>query len=1024
MSMRHDDSDRLGANGPDDETRSIAGLSESDASKSSQDDQTRQLDIPAIDEPHEPSGREDSITAAGSVSGVGSADEPVVEESMVGERIGRFIVLGTLGRGGMGTVYEAFDRTLDRRVAVKVLHHDVAPHHQKRLVREAQALAQLSHPNVVQVYEVGELDGQSFVAMELVQGQTLRQWLRQEPRPGWRTCVEVYLHAGDGLAAAHEQELVHCDFKPSNAIVDAKGRVRVLDFGLARAAHDEGRDESSSGTNSRTLANELRRSRRSSRSPMTETGAVMGTPAYMPPEQMQGHEVDARSDQFSFCVALYEAVYGERPFEGRSLAELKVAKQEEQILPAPRNTKVPAALREMLLRGLAADPQRRWPSMQALLERLRPLVTPRRRRVLIAASGAVAAGLALVGAGLAYQAEMGQRCSGARAQLDGIWDDARRQEIEGSILGTKLSYAPDTWVRVATRLDDYAEAWTEKHTEVCEATSVRHEQSAEVMDLRMGCLREHRVALREAINVLAEGDPTRVAQAVVLVGSLPALTRCDDVEALQAELPLPDDPAVAEQVETVRDGLAQVRALRSAGAYDEALAEAESMVERADGLGHEPLQAEALLERGVARQEQAQYEQAEDDLERAYLLAAELEHASVEVAAVRELAFVVGHDQAKHEVGLQWGKTALARSRGPRAEPRDEATVLSVIGVTLSRQGKLDEALAHQHRALTIFEEALGPRHSDIADLLHNMGTLLWRQGKHEEALTHLRQAKAIREETLGPSHPNIAHSLTAIGAVLIQQGERDEALTYLQQALSIREQALGPEHPDVATSLNNIGAVLKARGKRDEALTHFQRALAIQEEALGARHPRVAYPLNNIGEVLREQGKFDEALTYLQRALAISEEALGPEHPDVASSVTNLGNLLFRKKRYDEAQEHYRRAQKIQQEKLPADHPHIASSLLGLAKVGLVKREFEAAREHAERAVSIREAAQLPPELIAEARFVLARALWSDRDQRPHARELAQRARDGWSKAGAGDKQTKEYLAEAERWLAKHAPG
>ncbi len=1007
LGMRYDEPYRLDARGSDEETRSLGEVAKHEPSMPAADDETRQLDVPERVEPGDSTSHQDSVTDLG---------VPVerTPEPMAGKQIGRFIVLGTLGRGGMGTVYEAFDRTLDRRVAVKILHRDVALLDQERLINEAKALAQLSHPNVVQVYEAGKIGGQSFVAMELVQGRTLRRWLAQEPRPGWRACVEIYLQAGAGLAAAHEQGLVHCDFKPSNAIVDDKGRVRVLDFGLARVAQDIVLD-------SRTPL-PGRADRSGIRMPGTETAAVMGTPAYMPLEQMKGEEVDARGDQFSFCVALYEAVYGVRPFEGLSLAELREAREAERIVAPPRTTKAPAVLREILVRGLAPDPEQRWRSMQALLDQLRPLCTPRRRRRnLLAVGGALALSGAVAGAGLAYQTQKDRPCSGASDQLAGVWDDARRQELEEAILGTRLSYAPDTWERVATGLDEYASAWVEAHTEACEATSVRQEQSAEVMDLRMGCLREHRVALREAVDVLVQAEPNRVAQAVTLVASLPALHRCDDVEALLAELPPPEDPQVAEQVEVLRDGLVQVRALRHAAAYDEALAKAETIVAGADGLGHAPLQAEALLERGLAQQEEAHYEEAERDLERAYLMAAELEHSEVEAVAVRELAFVVGHDQAKHEAGLQWGKTALALAGRPGADPRERAMVLSAIGMMLLHKGELEEALVHQQRALATFEAVRGAHHADIADLLHNMGTVLLRQGKQDDALSHLRRARAIREQALGSGHPHVAHSLTAIGAVLIQQGEWDSALSHLRQALTIREQALGPRHPDVATSLNNIGAVLKQQGQWQQALEHFQRALDVQEEVLGPRHPRVAYPLNNIGEVLREQDKYDEALTYLQRALSISEEALGPRHPDVASSAANLGNLLLRQQRYDEAEEHYRRALQIQQEALPAEHPNIALSLLGLARVGLAKEEFPAAREHAEQAVSIREKATLAPELLAEARFVLARILWSEPGQRSRSRSLAEQARTAWSNAAADDQQTKEYLTQVEQWLAEH---
>lgn len=1005
LGMPHDDHARIGTSRTDDETRSLGGGATHEPSGLALDDETRPLDVPGLVESWNSGSQQGSVTELGA-DGTWAADD-----TMVGKRIGRFIVLGTLGRGGMGTVYEAFDRTLDRTVAIKVLHHAVTRLDQQRLIREAQALAQLSHPNVVQVYEAGELGGQCFVAMELVKGRTIRRWLGQQPRPDWRACVEIYLQAGAGLAAAHEQGLVHCDFKPSNAIVDDKGRVCVLDFGLARAAHDMGLDSGSSA----------KRRLEASAVQSHETGAVMGTPAYMPLEQMNGEPVDARGDQFSFCVALYEAVYGERPFEGQSLAEQKQAREQERIVAASRTSKVPAELREILVRGLAIDPAQRWPSMHVLLERLRRLCAPRRRRNLLALGGALAFGGALTGAGLAYQARQDPRCSGGRAELDGVWDDARRQQLEAAILGTGLSYAADTWERVAAPLDAYASAWVDAYTEACEATSVRQEQSAAVMDLRMGCLRKHRVALREATGVLASAEPTRVMQAVTLVASLPPLSRCDDVEALQAELPPPEDPEVAVQVEAQRDELEKVRAFRNAGAYDEALAAADAVVARVDGLGYPPLQAEALLERGLARREKAQYDDAERDLKRAYLLAAELELSAVESAAVRSLALVVGHDRAQHDAGLQWGETALALSRRPRADPREEPIALSSIGVMLLGKGELEQALAHQAQALVLFEHALGPDQPDIADLLLNMGNILRQQGKPDEALSHLRRALAVREQALGPRHPDIADPLTTIGAVLAERGQRAEALSHFERALAIREQALGPGHPDVATSLNNLGIMVKQDGQLAQALAHFERALGILEASLGPDHPRLAYPLNNIGEVLRAQGEPERALAHFERALAVMEASLGADHPNVASSMVNVANLLYDRQRHEQARHHYQRALEIQRRTLPEGHPLLAWSLLGLARVDLGQGQLRPAREHAEQAVSIREAAGVAPVLLAEARFVLARILWGDRAERARARSLAEQAREGWSSAGAGDSQTQQYLAEVDQWLAEH---
>jgi tetratricopeptide (TPR) repeat protein len=265
-------------------------------------------------------------------------------------QLGRYRLLGRLGQGGMSVVFRAHDPQLRREVAVKLLHSSRGapdPEHQARLRREAHALGRLSHPNVVQVFEIGEVDGQTFVVMELVRGTTLREWLRAGPHP-LPEVVAMVAQAGRGLAAAHAAGIVHRDFKPENVLIGADGRARVVDFGLARASPGEGAPVEVSTS---SLA-----------APLTRSGTVLGTPAFMAPEQLrEAGRADARSDQFSFCVLLYEALYGERPFDDLTAAKVR---------PPPPGAQVPAALRAVLLRGLQHDPAERWPTMDALLDAL------------------------------------------------------------------------------------------------------------------------------------------------------------------------------------------------------------------------------------------------------------------------------------------------------------------------------------------------------------------------------------------------------------------------------------------------------------------------------------------------------------------------------------------------------------------------------------------------------------------------------------------------------------------------------
>ena len=273
-----------------------------------------------------------------------------------GAKINRYVVEHELGRGGMGVVLAAYDPELHRPVAMKLVRPEQNdPEGRARLLREARAMARVAHPNVVTVFDVGEgPDGQVFVAMELVDGMSLRATLHT-PRPLAKT-LDLFVQAAKGLAAAHAVGLVHRDFKPDNVLVGRDGRVRVTDFGLVRGLGDGGEAPL-------TLAKGT---------PLTATGALLGTPAYMAPEQHVGAPADARADQYAFGIALFEALVGVRPFPTASLAATSDAKLKEQRLPWPASSPVPAEIRAAVDRALARDPDKRHPSMNdliAILER-------------------------------------------------------------------------------------------------------------------------------------------------------------------------------------------------------------------------------------------------------------------------------------------------------------------------------------------------------------------------------------------------------------------------------------------------------------------------------------------------------------------------------------------------------------------------------------------------------------------------------------------------------------------------------
>ncbi|HVE86942.1 MAG TPA: protein kinase, partial [Myxococcales bacterium] len=404
-------------------------------------------------------------------------------EPQRGDTLDRFLILGELGRGGMGVVYAAFDPQLDRKVALKLLRPDAgaaaslaAGEQRRRLLKEAQALARLSHPHVVRVYEAREVGDQVFVVMELVEGTTLGEWLRERARP-WREVLEVFVKAGHGLHAAHRAGLVHRDFKPENVLIGKDGRVLVTDFGLARVESME----QTPGT-ARPAVTAI-----ADPDALTRSGALVGTPAFMAPEQWEGAFADARSDQFSFAVALHLGLYGCRPFDGDRTADLRKAVLSGQVPPAPRGSHVPRWVRRSLLRGLSVTSSDRFPSMAEMLSELSRNPLQRWRAPLAAAAAVllVAAGAAL---GAFRTDPRALLCKGAEQKLAGAWDAPRKAAVQQALLQAHSPYAKDVWAGVERTLDDYAAAWVAMQRDACEATRVRGEQSEAMLDLRGQCL--------------------------------------------------------------------------------------------------------------------------------------------------------------------------------------------------------------------------------------------------------------------------------------------------------------------------------------------------------------------------------------------------------------------------------------------------------------------------------------------------------------------------------------------------------
>jgi tetratricopeptide (TPR) repeat protein len=971
--------------------------------------------------------------------------------------IDRFTLLERIGSGGLGVVYAAYDPKLDRRVAIKLL----SPREQAgtdeeegraRFVREAKAMARLSHPNVVPVYDVGIHGGNVFIVMELVDGVQLGTWLSARKRTR-REILETFRAAGRGLAAAHAAGLVHRDFKPGNVMVGQGGRVRVMDLGLATPTQPTlGEDPmpTPSGSIEIDAANAF----------STQPGTVMGTPAYMAPEQHEGKPVDAKADQFAFCVALYEALYGERPFAWKTAAELSVAVLGGEVRPAPTSSDVPTWLREVVVRGLAVDPGQRWPSMQALLAALGRDPSARWRR-----AGMAAAALAVaVGASLAYGAHLERQaslCAGVEERLVGVWDDERKTEIREAFFATSLGYGPDTWDRVEKALDDYTTRWVGLRRDACEATELRKEQSPEIMYLKMACLEQRLWEVEGISKVLATADSKVVENAVNAVTALTPLEYCSN-DHLRSDAKLPGDARSRERVATLRARLAEAKGLEDAGKYSGAVALARTLVDEAVELGFRPVEADARYRLASALSLAGRYEGAEREVTEAALIAEEHRMDEIVARARIMLVQVVGLQMARLDEAEICARHAQAAVGRLRDRNDIEAELLSRLGVLNGELARYDLAREQLQRALEMRQAIHGPTHPAVAASRNQLGNLAYAEGAYDAAYEQYERALEIRREVFGPEHPTVATMHNNLGIILAVVDRYAEAKEQHQHALAIREKTLDADHPSVGMSHHNLAIALGGVGDKEGARAHYERAIQIHERAFGIEHPRVALDHAHLGPILLELGRADEGRTHIDRAVAIWEKKLGNKHPRYAYGLEILGDWCFHNGDYEHALEHHQAALAIHEQVFGPSHGAVAG---GLARIGAIynrMKKHELARPLLLRALALAENATSEPfpdpgvilrelarvllaegkrdEAIerleralekhdaysgaqgraAETRFLLARLLWKPPEERSRARELAQQAKAEFEQSNTGVLGERDRR-QVETWLAKH---
>ncbi len=949
-----------------------------------------------------------------------------------GVRIGRYDVIEELGVGGMGVVYRARDAELERDVALKLVTADAAEgesHGKARLLREAQALAQLAHPNVTAIFDVGRFDGGVFLAMELVEGERLDTWMQQ--RRSWREVLHVFRDAGRGLQAAHAGGLVHRDFKPSNVMLGSDGRVRVLDFGLARAAATPpsldgsvslpppaGPANSTPPSAADTDFEEWSKSSTGSLlgAPVTEIGAVVGTPPYMAPEQHQGAVGDARSDQFSFCVSFYQALYGERPFYGANRGQLRDAVIHGRMSPVPQGAKVPSWIRQILLRGLSVNPDVRWPSMSALLDALER--DPARRWRRIGAAAGVAALTGVAAFGLWRGEHAAHPCRGAAAQLAGVWDAPRQAAVKNAFLASGKPFAADAYRAVERGVDAYQRGWVGMNTETCEATQVHRTQSTELLDLRMQCLNERLDELRAQIDVFAAADETAVERAAQAVQALPPLSQCADVVALKQAVRPPSDVGARERVADTRKQLATVNALLESGHYKDALARASTLAEGARQLGYKPILAEALYSLGRLQELSGEYPAAAKTLREAGSAAEAGRHDLFAARAWILLVWVTGTRLGKYDEAHELAHEAQAKLERFGHDDLLLADLDRHIGQLYADEGKYDQALEHARQSLALRQKVLPPDAPLIFSALTDIGDVLTQQGKYDEAIASYRSALAGMHRTLGPEHPRLVAILTNLAQALRAKGLYDEALVEFAHAQAIGEKVYPADHSSMATIFMDRGGVERSQREYAAALADYDRALAIWTKTLGPEHPNVGTVRYYMGSVALQLGHVDDAESQFRQTLAIWEKALGKDHPSLSAALNGLGDTLLVRGDARTALAQYLRATTLLEAAEGPEHPDLADGLTGTGLAFLALNDGKHAALALERAHHIRTVNPGDPLDMARTQFALARALVAAGGDRTRALALATKARAAY----AGNDAARRETAEIDGWLAKSA--
>ncbi len=724
-----------------------------------------------------------------------------------GQVIGRYVVLSVLGQGGMGVVLAAYDPELDRKVAVKLVRPDMMRSGSRdRMIREARSMARLSHPSVISVYDAGEHEGAIYIAMEFVEGKTLSELLPS--LNGWRAVLDVMIPAARGLAAAHAQELVHRDFKPDNVMVAHDGRVLVMDFGLARADGDEP-IRADTGPHQIHLLEEARSSSALGDSDvaLTRAGAMMGTPAYMPPEQFLGGRVDARADQFSFCVTLWQAVYGQRPFPGEGVWELADAVMEGRRRTPPTGKAVPRWLYALLDRGLQTNPAERFEGMQSMLDAIER-GRSRRRNVAITLGllGPLVVGGAVYGANEAWEARILARCADeARVSLP--WP-SRAEDVRAAIDDVGTSFGAETYATISADLDAWVERFVEARSALCFDERVEHSMSERAVAATIECVESTSRSVDGVLETLMGGDRTMLVFAVDNIHASTSLEPCEDTARLTR---MPEAaPEIRDQVRAALRDLSRTSVMQMTGDNAGALELAEQALESLESSGYAWGIAKGLVRVGSIQMTGGEIDSARVTLERGFYAAGALGDDELCAEAARLLSGV-GLGSPPHDVDWARGWMLQARMFHARLDMSSslrEAEVLEGFAATLNEAGEpstRDEevALMREARALRVAEA--GPNHPSV--LVADLNIAAYEEDP-KKALAALEAGRARMVDAFGTKHPLMVSLWMMTAQLRADIGDLALAVEDARHAVSLSTELLGEEHPQTHFAQKVLGEV------------------------------------------------------------------------------------------------------------------------------------------------------------------------------------------------------------------------